>query len=80
MGQALPAGFLKDSFDDFVSQMGQADRVCQPLKDMWGSKIADDYQKAWIRLVNSAVELSQAIDRLSRAIPPDPGPPPEPPR
>ena len=65
---------FKDRFADFVSHMGQADQVCKPLKQSWQSRgesgmlAADEYQRSWVQLVNGAVELSQTIDKLSRAI------------
>ena len=45
--------------------------MCKPLKQSWGesgSAAAADYQTSWSQIVTGAVELSQTIDRLSRAV------------
>lgn len=62
---------LKARSADFVRHMGDADRMCKPLKQSWGesgSAAAGEYQTSWTQIVNGAVELSQTIDRLSRAV------------
>jgi len=67
----LAADDLKDRFAEFVTQMGQADQVGKPLKQSWaasGGTAAEEYQRSWVQIVNGAVELSQTIDKLSRAV------------
>lgn len=68
---ALAAKNLKDKSADFVSHMAEADNMCKPLKRSWvesDSTAAEAYQRSWVEIVNGAVELSQTIDRLSRAV------------
>lgn len=62
---------LKAGSADFQRHMGQADRMAKPLKMSWvesDSIAGEAYQTTWLQIVNGAVELSQTIDRLSRAV------------
>lgn len=67
----LAAKDLKARFAEFVTHMGQADQVGKPLKRSWAesdSAAAGEYQRLWVQMVNEAVELSQTIDQLGRAV------------
>jgi uncharacterized protein YukE len=63
---------LKARSADFVTHMGKADQMAKPLKASWveseHSLAGEAYQNTWVQIVNGAVELSQTIDKLARAI------------
>jgi len=68
---AMAASNLKARSGNFVTHMGDADQACGPLKQSWGesdSEAAERYQASWAKIVSGAVELSQTIDRLGRAV------------